>query len=465
MDRVVRVLATACDRENRGVPVAHVVVVGPDTVWLRLKTPDERPPVGWTADHGGRTWHARLRMLQSASVAESLPDPYPKLVSLGDTASGFALLNLSQVGGIISLEGDARQARALAEAWTRELTTSPWSQGVQVVRIGFRPGTAERFGSAESPTQALTDGDAALDDVSGGVALLVGLPGGRDRQRERITKLADDPDGRWSVVVVGRVDQPRWRFTIDANGVVDTGLLDEPVARRLHPSSDAPAHEEAGADPAGHPVGGAAPENRRRGGPFTRRWVIVATAVGACLMGTALVLTLKDSSSSSAPGAKASGTQGAPQDAATSKPTARTPPANAAPASGGTTNGGNAGTATALVNPGTGKCLSGSKASDGTPLILAACDGSANQKWDPSNGTVRTKGLCMDAAWGATAPGTVVQLANCSGNPAQRFSVRAGNSTVYSEQAKLCVGTVNGGTAIQLLPCGHNKAEAVFKRG
>lgn len=46
VDRVVRVLATACDRENRGVPVAHVIVVGPDTVRLHLKTPDERPPPG-----------------------------------------------------------------------------------------------------------------------------------------------------------------------------------------------------------------------------------------------------------------------------------------------------------------------------------------------------------------------------------------------------------------------------------
>lgn len=452
-----RVLATACDRENRAVPVAHVVVVGPDTVWLRLKTPDERPPAGWTADHGGRTWHAQLRMLQSASVAESLTDPYPQLVSLGDTSTGFALLNLSQAGGIISLQGDARQARALAEDWTRELTTSPWSRGVEVVRIGFTPGTAERFGSGEARAFALADGDAALADVSGGVALLIGLGRGRDRERDRIYKLADEPDGRWSVVVVGRVDHPRWRFTIDANGVVDTGLLDEPVARRLHPSPEAPAHEEAEADPAGHPIGGATHENRRHERPFTGRWIIVATAVVACLVAGALALTLKGSSSPSTPVAKASGNQRVP--------TRSTPPANAAPASGGTTNGGTAGTATALVNPVTGKCLSGSKASDGTPLILAACDGSPNQKWDASNGTVRTKGLCMDAAWGATTPGTVVQLANCSGNPAQRFSVRGDNSTIYSAQAKLCVGVVNGGTAIQLLPCGHNKAEVVFNRG
>ncbi|MFF7635814.1 ricin-type beta-trefoil lectin domain protein [Kitasatospora sp. NPDC008050] len=448
-----RVLATACDRENRGVPVAHAVVVGPDTVWLRLKTPDVRPPAGWTAEHGGRTWHAQLRRLQSESVAESLTEPYPRLVSLGHTSKGFVLLNLSEVGGIISLEGDARQARALAEDWTRELTTSPWSRGVQVVRIGFNPGTAERFGSTEAPT--LADGDAAMADERGGVALLLGLPGGRDR--ESVYKLANDPQGRWSVVVVGRVDHPRWRFTVDATGVVDTGILEEPVARRLDPGVEVPAHEEAEPDPAAHPPAGAAPEGRRRERAFTSRWIILATVVVSCLVAGALVLTLKGSAPHSAPVAKASGDQGVPQGAATTKPTKSTAPASTTAAGSGAT----AGTVSALVNPGTGKCLSGSAGSDGTPLILAACDRDVNQQWDVApDGTIRTKGLCMDAAWGATSAGTVVQIAVCSGNPAQRFSPKG--DTLYSAHANLCAGEVNGGTGIQLLPCDQSGAE-VFK--
>ncbi|MBB4927949.1 RICIN domain-containing protein [Kitasatospora kifunensis] len=446
---MVRVLATACDRERRGVPVAHAIVVGPDTVWLHLKTPDEWPPAGWTADHSGRTWQAQLRRLQSESVAESLPEPYPRLVSLGDTGKGFVLLNLSQAGGIISLEGDARQARALAEDWTRELTTSPWSQGVQVVRIGFRPGPVERFGSTAVPAPA--DGDAALSGEGGGVALLLGLPGGRDR--ERIYRLADDPQGQWSVVVIGRVDHPRWRFTIDATGVVDTGLLDEPVVRRLNPAVDTPALAEADADPTGPPLAKATPESRRRERPFTRRLLIVSTVVVACLVAGALFLTLKGPTPHSSPVAQASANRTAPHTTATATPTRSTPPASTAAA----------GTATALVNPGTGKCLSGSAGSDGTPLILAACDGNVNQQWDvASDGTIRTKGLCMDAAWGATAPGTVVQIAVCSGNPAQRFSPRG--DTLYSAQANLCAGEVNGGTGIQLLPCDQSGAE-VFKRG
>lgn len=172
--------------------------------------------------------------------------------------------------------------------------------------------------------------------------------------------------------------------------------------------------------------------------------------VVACLVGGALVLTLKGSSSPSAPVAQSSGKQ----TVAATRPTSSTPPTSTAAAATG---------ATALVNSGAGKCLSGSAGSDGTPLILLACDGSVTQKWiSASDGTIRTNGLCMDAAWGGTAAGTVVQIANCSGNPAQHFSLTS--NTLYSAQAKMCAGAVNGGTAIQLLPCDQSGAE-LFKRG
>ncbi|WP_327071288.1 ricin-type beta-trefoil lectin domain protein [Kitasatospora sp. NBC_01250] len=454
MDRVVRVLATACDRENRGVPVAHVIVVGPDTVRLHLKTPDERPPAGWTAGPDGLTWQAQLRGLQSASVAESLQEPYPRLVPLGTTREGFVLLNLGQVGGIISLEGDARRARALAEDWTRELTTSPWSRTVQVVRIGFTSGSAERFRSSETP--ALVDGEATLADQDGGVALLAGLPRGRDR--EAVYRLADDPQGRWSVVVLGRVEHPRWRFTIDSTGAVDTGLLDEPVTPRPESAWDAPAQEEAEAvpRPARSPAGASAPESPRRERRFTRRWAVVASVVVTCLVGGALALTLKGNSTPTAPVAQASDNQRASRGTTTPKPTKSAAPTGSANATG------KAGKAGTLVNPATGKCLSGSAGTDGTPLVLLACDGDANQQWDvAADGTIRTKGLCMDAAWGAATAGTVVQIAVCSGNPAQQFAPKG--DTVYTTHANLCVGEVNGGTGIQLLPCDQSGAE-VFKR-
>ncbi|WP_053730705.1 LamG domain-containing protein [Streptomyces sp. WM6378] len=319
MDRVVRVLATSCERANRGVPVAYAVVLGPDTVRFHLKNPDERPPAGWTAESGGRTWHAQLHWLHSASVAESLREPYPQLVSLGHTSKGFVLLNLSQAGGIVALEGDSRQARALAEDWTGELTASPWSQGVQVVRIGFKPGAAEpAAGTIE--VKSLAEAEAALSDEGGGVLLLSGLPGGRDR--ERVYTLANDPEGRWSVVVADEVEHPRWRFTIDPAGIVNTGLLDEPVAHRLNADLGAPVPVDADAN-AAQPQGAAVPGSRRAERRFTRRRVIVASVVVACLLGTGLTLGLRGTSSPSAPVGQASKTPGtqskAPADAANIK--------------------------------------------------------------------------------------------------------------------------------------------------
>ncbi|WP_370146092.1 ricin-type beta-trefoil lectin domain protein [Streptacidiphilus sp. EB129] len=449
---MVRALATACDSANRGVPATHAIVVGADTVWFHLRTPDEQPPAGWTSDDDGRTWHAQLRRLQSASVAESLEEPYPQLVSLGSTGRGFVLLNLRQAGGVIGLEGDARQARALAQDWTRELATNPWSRGVRVVRIGFKPGVGDP--EAATGAKTLAEAEAALADEGGGVLLLAGAPGGRDR--ERVTRLADDPEGRWSVVVVGRVEDPRWRFTIDSAGVVDTGLLDEPVAHRLDPSADVPAPGDPDADPAGDPDGGSVPGSRRPGRLFTPGRLIVAVVAVACLAGAALFLVPGGISFSSTPAAKAAGTHGA------------TPGASASP----TTTPSTAGTAASngpnplgvhLVNHLTGKCLSGSAGSDGTPLILYGCDDNAQQRWNVvSDGTIQTNGLCMDAAGGGTTAGTIVQIARCSGNPAQQFSLRA--DTLYAAHANMCVDAPKGGTAIRLAPC-NGSASEVFRQG
>ncbi|MFI1096373.1 ricin-type beta-trefoil lectin domain protein [Streptomyces sp. NPDC020917] len=479
VDRAVRVLATACEQEGRPVPVAHVVVVGAETVWLHLKTPDLRPPAGWTADQDGRIWHAQLRWLQGAGVAESAREPYPRLVSLGHSGKGFVLVNLAHVDGIIGLEGDARQARTLVQEWTRELTTGPWSRGVQVVRVGFRAGGADPAGTTDAAS--LAEAEAALADLGGGVLLLATAPGGRDR--ERLARLADDAEGRWSVVAVGRVDHPRWRFALDAGGMVDTGLLDRPVARSLDALPE-PETEDEEPEPEPEPAAEAdCPTPRaavRNGPPNARRWIIAACVVAVCAAGTGVGFALSGSSTSSSPRTtQATAPEGGSAGGVVSSPTTGAAPtdtqggaqpstgtATAPGSTGDTGSSGGTGPASgpvaALVNPATGKCLSGGAGTDGTPLALAACGGAANEKWAlGSDGTIRSKGLCMDAAWGGTAPGTVIQVANCSGNPAQQFSLRG--TTVYSKQAGRCLGVVNAGAGIRLAACGKDPSVA-FRR-
>ncbi|MBG6136109.1 RICIN domain-containing protein [Longispora fulva] len=196
--------------------------------------------------------------------------------------------------------------------------------------------------------------------------------------------------------------------------------------------------------------------------PLATRARIIGSGVAvACLAGAALTFTLVDFSPSPAARVRpenqaATRAVASSTPAHTTKPTTTRSPSPSPRPTQGVPNG-------ALLNPGTGKCLSGSAGSDGTPLILAPCDGSPNQKRDvAADGTIRTLGLCYDAAWGATAPGTIVQLANCRGNPAQQFALRG--DTIHSKQADLCVGAARDGAEIRLLPC-DGAASKTFNRG
>lgn len=453
VDRAVRVLTTSCDRAQRSAPRAHAVVVGADTVAFHLVTPDEPAPTGWTTSDDGRTWRAQLRWLQGAAVAEAVADPYPRLVSLGTGGEGFVLLNLGQAGGVIGLEGDAAQARALARDWARDLATSPWSRNVRVVRVGFRNDPAGPVAATDLTTDVVTnvatfrDAEAALAGEAGGVLMLAGLPGGRDR--ERVHALAEDPAGLWSVVVVGRADNPRWRFTVDAAGVVETGLFGGPVTHRPDMAGGV-AVRTPGAVPAGEAAG--TPGTRQL---YTRPRVVVATVALALLLGTGLTLTLVDlaRSHTSATGSPAT----PPHTPTAASPVTQTTSAVPVPPAQGPPGGSER---RELVNPATGKCLTAVAGSDGTPLTLQPCANAPNQRWvvaADGDGTIRTKGLCMDAAWGATTPGTVVQIAICSGNPAQQFSRRG--DTLYARQANLCATAVDGGASVQLQPCGNSRAQ------
>src|SRR5262249_36106349 len=124
-------------QQQRPLPGVYAVVASGEQIRLRLSTPDERPPQGWGVEQEGRTWVAALRGLQYAPVIDALPDPYERLVTLGATSDGRVLLNLAEADGIIALQGDAAMQRRLAEEWTHELATNPWSRGVTVVRAGF----------------------------------------------------------------------------------------------------------------------------------------------------------------------------------------------------------------------------------------------------------------------------------------------------------------------------------------
>ncbi|KUO09357.1 ricin-type beta-trefoil lectin domain protein [Streptomyces sp. DSM 15324] len=94
---------------------------------------------------------------------------------------------------------------------------------------------------------------------------------------------------------------------------------------------------------------------------------------------------------------------------------------------------------------------------DGSPLRLWNCGGDSWQKWVfKSDGSVRSMGLCMDAANAGTADGTRVQLATCNGGWAQQFNLNGSHDLVNTRTGK-CVDAVDSGTAdgtrLQLWQC------------
>lgn len=223
--RAARALATACAREPRPLPAVGAVVLGPQSVLFRLTTPDVEPPPGWSFDDAGRTWWTTLEQVNRAPVDGGLPEPFPRLVSLGTIGAGRMLLNLEQADGLIGLDGDPGRIHELARTWALRLTASPWSSGLRVVRVGFGPEPAPGFAGLD--VSHLAEAIRLLEQPGSGVLILAGDPRGRDL--EYVEWLTGDR--RWSVVAIGAV-HPRWRLTVDAAGTITSALLDEPALLR-----------------------------------------------------------------------------------------------------------------------------------------------------------------------------------------------------------------------------------------
>ncbi|WP_327000991.1 ricin-type beta-trefoil lectin domain protein [Dactylosporangium sp. NBC_01737] len=113
-------------------------------------------------------------------------------------------------------------------------------------------------------------------------------------------------------------------------------------------------------------------------------------------------------------------------------------------------------------------CLSAAAGKDGVALVIATCNGSAVQHWEAlSDGTIRSVGLCMDAAWAGTDVFTVVQVAYCSGNRAQQWRLNTSNDLV-SVNADKCADVIDqrttNGSAVKLYWCNGQDNQKWFWR-
>ncbi|MCW2872216.1 RICIN domain-containing protein [Actinacidiphila oryziradicis] len=108
----------------------------------------------------------------------------------------------------------------------------------------------------------------------------------------------------------------------------------------------------------------------------------------------------------------------------------------------------------ALVVQASGKCLS-SDSGAGAQATVAACDGSASQRWTfATDRTLRSAGLCLNVSGGATDDRTPITLATCDASGPQLFRLTSAH-TLVAERSSKCVDEFGGasGTLAVLWEC------------
>ncbi|MBS2551583.1 ricin-type beta-trefoil lectin domain protein [Catenulispora sp. NL8] len=105
-----------------------------------------------------------------------------------------------------------------------------------------------------------------------------------------------------------------------------------------------------------------------------------------------------------------------------------------------------------------GKCIADNADSgtDGAPIQMGDCDGSAAQNWTYANQTLTINGKCMDVVGQGTTNGTLVDLWDCNGGANQQWVPRADGS-LLSVQSGKCLddpgfNTANG-TQLDIWDC------------
>ncbi|MEU8789671.1 glycoside hydrolase family 3 C-terminal domain-containing protein [Streptomyces sp. NPDC048643] len=99
---------------------------------------------------------------------------------------------------------------------------------------------------------------------------------------------------------------------------------------------------------------------------------------------------------------------------------------------------------------------------DGNPITLYPCNGSAAQEWTVSGDTLQVLGKCLDVAAAGTANKTLVQLYACNGTGAQVWQARP-DGTLRNPASGRCLdvpaASTTPGTRLQIFDCNATGAQ------
>ncbi|HEU5007304.1 MAG TPA: hypothetical protein VFT67_10045 [Jatrophihabitantaceae bacterium] len=254
LDRALRLLAAARADQGRALPQPVVAWASPEQVTLNLAGGDTaEPPAPWQSAAEGWSWTCRLAELPEHPRLAETSAPFPGLLSVGRHETYEVFVDFEQAPGLVSLCGDVERGRELATALAVQAATSVWSDGARVSVVGFGDGAdvARIQPRAITETAHLAD---LLDELEqeheavqrlqrqlGVDGVLTGRQARRDQAwRPHVLVLSGPPtpdetrrlqllvgSGRSNVIVlvVGDTAGARWRFTLDASGGLDLGIL------------------------------------------------------------------------------------------------------------------------------------------------------------------------------------------------------------------------------------------------
>jgi Malectin domain/Ricin-type beta-trefoil lectin domain/Putative Ig domain len=109
-------------------------------------------------------------------------------------------------------------------------------------------------------------------------------------------------------------------------------------------------------------------------------------------------------------------------------------------------------TATGQVTGLNGLCLGNENSlnTEGNPIGVSTCNGSAGQQWSPyTDSTVRVQGGCLDVQSAGTTSGTDVDWYPCNGTAAQNWTHES-NGELVNPNSGLCLTDPGGNTASRL---------------
>ena len=250
LERGLRTLSAGC--QHAGTPLPEVLLAYCSDTELILTlagVPAAPPPAPWVAREGGG-WTLRAADLGDAPAPDA-PAPYPALVGFAQVHGYDLLVDLEAAPGLVTLSGDAAQARGAAVSAAVELATNTWSDGVHVTLVGFgddlaavAPGSVTAAPALAGVLQALeAEARRSVDALRalGVDGVLSGrLARAADRQAPRVVVLSGPPTieeaarlqalvtgGRTplAVLCVGDAPGARWRFILDPQGRIDFGVL------------------------------------------------------------------------------------------------------------------------------------------------------------------------------------------------------------------------------------------------